>query len=100
MWNQIMRHGGKLYFEELRSIESESVTNKANDNSIVIARRILETLNVFSRYFASRQHDVENTLETESVAGKFDALSLKREIGSIEGSAIHSVTVVSPGWWF
>ena len=47
MWNQIMRHGGKLYFEELRSIESESVTNKANDNSIVIARRILETSNVF-----------------------------------------------------
>ena len=32
-------------------------------------------MNVFSRCFATRQH-VENTLETESVAGKLDALSL------------------------
>ena len=63
MWNQITRDGGKSYFEELSNIESENAANKANDKTVVIARRILETLNVFSRCFATRQH-VENTLET------------------------------------
>ena len=41
MWNQIMRDGSKSYFEELSSIESESVTNKANDNTYIAARHIL-----------------------------------------------------------
>ena len=30
-----MRDGRKSYFEELSSIESESVTNKANDNTVI-----------------------------------------------------------------
>ena len=36
MWNQIMRDGGKSYFEELSSIESENVTDKANDNTVIL----------------------------------------------------------------